>query len=184
MDHDTSSPFCQQVAEKEQKLQRKTKNLHGKNVNIYSYSQMSCPLLQDSEVNGLQPSPPCLQGENKGPVASAQLRPIPSCSQLFLPGCNVFVSAFPHFPQAAWGTQGNINFQGDERYGGMEAMGDNAMGRGNRSHRQTRWTGVSLILQANPRAPPTAIWRKHHCRGRNSSLPFKGLNKVGCDLIN
>ena len=31
--------------------------------------------------------------------ASAQLRPTPSCPQLFLPGCNVFVSTFPHFPQ-------------------------------------------------------------------------------------
>ena len=66
---------------------------------LFLFPDVSCPLLQDSEVNGLQPRPACLQGENKGPVASAQLRPTPSCPQLFLPGCNVFVSTFPHFPQ-------------------------------------------------------------------------------------
>lgn len=140
MDHDTSSPFCQQVAEKEQNSSTKQRICMER-----MPTSIPIPRCVMSTPPGLRgewtpASPPCLQGENEGPVASDQLRPTPSCPQLLLPGCNVFVSAFPHLPRKDGAPRGT-SFQGGGRYGGMEAMGDKAMGgskpQGDRNHRQT-----------------------------------------------
>ena len=146
MDHDTCSHLSASGWERA-KLQRETQNPHGKNVNIYSSSQM-CHIHSSRTLRWMDssPAPPYLQGENKGPVASDQLSPTPSCPEFFLPGRNTFVCASPHFPQQDGAPRGNRSLRGMEDMGGWKPWG-------NSSHRGDKATeGMKAMGGWKPQA--------------------------------
>ena len=115
------------------------------------------------------PAPPYLQGENKGPVASDQLSPTPSCPEFFLPGRNTFVCASPHFPQQDGAPRGNRSLRGMEDMGGWKPWGDG-------SHRQTCWRGVSIIFQANPESTIQRNLEEAPLQGRKAEPREPSLN--------